>query len=96
MRTNTSGFMLENGYVVEMAGVGKWRLKGAEREFALDDLSDFSRIISLLEEPVYDVRLILGSKFPLANVAAAGLISDSDYWVALALEWIGDFTREES
>tara|TARA_R110002020_G_scaffold123420_1_gene279828 strand:- start:1913 stop:2308 length:396 start_codon:yes stop_codon:yes gene_type:complete len=76
--------------------LGHWQLEGAAFSFPLTDSSDFKRVISLLETPIDNARLELGSDFPYICVMEVGLRHDSDYWIGLALSWIAGASIQEA
>ena len=75
---------------------GDWRLDGVSASFNLVNDSDFKRVISLLEHPIGEVRLELGSAFPYFALIGVGLKHESDYWIALALNWVSQLSSKEA
>ncbi|TFY85612.1 hypothetical protein DYL59_24865 [Pseudomonas kairouanensis] len=73
-----------------------WKLKAGKATYCLIELSDFNRVISLLEMPIEDAKLALGPDFSYASVIKVGLQHDSDYWVGLAISWISDSSIHEA
>ena len=53
-------------------------------------------VLVLLEKPYEEVREKLGGGFCYLNVVLAGLASESDYWIGLALSWIEQGGAEAS
>jgi hypothetical protein len=75
---------------------GLWSVASANGVIPLKADSDFARLLSLLEKPFEHVdeaieRYVkqegLHVKSPAAKIVKAGLQSNSDYWVGLALAW---------
>ncbi|MGV8743907.1 hypothetical protein ACV35G_30225, partial [Pseudomonas aeruginosa] len=62
----------------------------------LQEEESFWRVLVLLEKPYEEVRDKLGRGFCYLNVVLAGLASESDYWMGLALSWIEQGGAEAS
>ncbi|MBI7468742.1 hypothetical protein JEV30_29625 [Pseudomonas aeruginosa] len=67
---------------------GLWYLSVGDQVFFLQEEESFWRVLVLLEKPYEEVREKLGGGFCYLNVVLAGLASESDYWIGLALSWI--------
>lgn len=64
--------------------------------FFLQEEESFWRVLVLLEKPYEEVREKLGRGFCYLNVVLAGLDSESDYWIGLALSWVEQGGAEAS
>lgn len=64
--------------------------------FFLQEEESFWRVLVLLEKPYEEVREKLRGGFCYLNVVLAGLDSESDYWIGLALSWIEQGGAEAS
>ncbi|WP_135291567.1 hypothetical protein [Pseudomonas kairouanensis] len=73
-----------------------WKLKASEATYCLIELSDFNRVITLLETPLKDAKLALGPDFSYVSLIKVGLQHDSDYWVGLAISWVSDSSIQEA
>lgn len=82
-------YILENGLKLSRDVSGEWRIAGASQSFYLKGAEDFWRVVSLLEIPYKKARSILGDEFAYPSVILAGLDSKSEYWIGLALSWVG-------
>ena len=82
-------YILQNGLKLSRDVSGEWQIAGSNQSFHLKGTEDFWRVVSLLEIPYEKARSILGDEFAYPNVILAGLDSKSEYWVGLALSWIG-------
>lgn len=74
---------------------GLWYLSVGIRFFSPGG-REFWRVLVLLEKPYEEVREKLGRGFCYLNVVLAGLDSESDYWIGLALSWIEQGGAEAS
>lgn len=82
-------YIFQNGLKLFRDADDEWRLEGANQYFHLKEAEDFWRVVSLLEMPYEKARSILGDGFCYQNVILAGLGSKSEYWIGLALSWVG-------
>jgi len=82
-------YILRNGIKLSRDVGGEWQVAGVSQSFYLKEAEDFWRVVSLLEMPYEKARSILGDGFAYPNVILAGLDSKSEYWIGLALSWVG-------
>ncbi|EKQ6347834.1 hypothetical protein P6M03_002168 [Pseudomonas aeruginosa] len=75
---------------------GLWYLSVGDQVFFLQEEESFWRVLVLLEKPYEEVREKLKGGFCYLNVVLAGLDSESDYWIGLALSWIEQGVAEAS
>ena len=94
--TYSEKIILSGDYVIYRDEYGLWKLLSNGVTFSLVDLSDFSRVISLLEMPIESVKLALGLDFPYLSVVEVGLRHDSDYWIKLAISWVAHSSVQEA
>lgn len=95
-KTQISGWMdLGRGVSLGVAD-GLWSVASKNGVIPLKTDGDFNRLLALLEKPFEQVnegieRYVkqegLYVKSPTATIVKAGLQSNSDYWVGLALAW---------
>ncbi|WP_085603014.1 MULTISPECIES: hypothetical protein [unclassified Pseudomonas] len=88
--------ILGGDFLICQDELGGWRLDGGSASFNLVDDSDFKRVISLLEFSISEVKLELGSAFPYYALIGVGLKHESDYWIDLALNWVGQLNSQEA
>ncbi len=93
--TDSDKIILGSDFMIRRDQSGRWELVSNEVKFPLVDLSDFRRVISLLEMPIESVKQALGLDFPYMSVAEIGLTHDSDYWIKLAISWIAHSSPQE-
>lgn len=96
MSTSSGKKILGGDFLICQDEFGGWRLDGGSTSFDLVNDSDFKRVISLLELPFGEVRLELGSTFPYFALIGVGLKHESDYWIALALNWVSQLNSKEA
>lgn len=75
---------------VFMGKEGQWKIGSLSHTYNLISADDFVRALILLEQPLRAVEEILGPDFPYMQIVTAGLNAESDYWTALALEWVAN------
>ncbi len=81
--------ILQNGLKLSRDMCGEWQIAGASQSFRLKETEDFWRVVSLLEMPYEKAKSILGDEFAYPNVILAALDGKSEYWIGLALSWVG-------
>ncbi|MGU0872045.1 hypothetical protein ACSEUM_04395 [Pseudomonas aeruginosa] len=79
------------GVIQKVCGICPWGIR-----FFLQEEESFWRVLVLLEKPYEEVREKLRGGFCYLNVVLAGLDSESDYWIGLALSWIEQGGAEAS
>ncbi|HHW2943325.1 TPA: hypothetical protein ACUUBT_000792 [Pseudomonas aeruginosa] len=88
-------YYIESGMALRCNSEGLWYLSVGDEVFFLQEEESFWRVLVLLEKPYEEVREKLGGGCYL-NVVLAGLASESDYWIGLALSWIEQGGAEAS
>jgi hypothetical protein len=102
---NESG-LLDIGYGLKIgvAASAAWQVWGKSGCFKLTEISDFYRVVTLLERSYSEVESMLSdyakrisapSPFPLWKVVGAGLAFQSDQWASLALAWFPYLKQSE-
>ncbi|MDF5874463.1 hypothetical protein P4112_26130 [Pseudomonas aeruginosa] len=81
-------YYIKVGMALRCNSEGLWYLSMGDQVFFLQEEESFWRVLVLLEKPYEEVREKLEGGFCYLNVVLAGLDSESDYWIGLALSWI--------
>ncbi|MEE1707122.1 hypothetical protein, partial [Pseudomonas aeruginosa] len=89
-------YYIKAGMALRCNSEGLWYLSMGDQVFFLQEEESFWRVLVLLEKPYEEVREKLGGGFCYLNVVLAGLASESDYWIGLALSWIEQGGAEAS
>ncbi|HGM5797495.1 hypothetical protein KK198_06060 [Pseudomonas aeruginosa] len=90
------GYYIESGMALRCNSEGLWYLSVGDQVFFLQEEESFWRVLVLLEKPYEEVRGKLGGGFCYLSVVLAGLDSESDHWIGLALSWIEQGGAETS
>lgn len=89
-------YYIKGDMALRCSSEGLWYLSVGGSGFFLQEEESFWRVLVLLEKPYEEVREKLGRGFCYLNVVLAGLDSESDYWIGLALSWVEQGGAEAS
>ena len=89
-------YYIKGDMALRCNSAGLWYWSVGDQVFFLQEEESFWRVLVVLEKPYEEVREKLGGGFCYLNVVLAGLASESDYWIGLALSWIEQGGAEAS